>query len=335
MKPMKTLMTILAAAAVSACALSDTEIREALDEAAATPSTLDFKVGQAWTEKTVTHEYIATMKLEKGKFEYCAMDSFMTGTACPTVDGIVTVTEDEAVHHVVGEADLAGLALPGFAVRATWTTHARLENWDPRSNTMTSTGTPAKSVATGVYALGEANGFVVSAAMGDHDESRGSALYPSHPVAGEAFSDDRGNTWRVTEATTVTIGDQKNLKAHRAVKLANLQAGPIDHAFLLKNCVLMLQVGDTEWELKSLKGPGDICRNPFLLEERTEIVVAKDLQVQLRTHRRQLRFDEALGRRDDGTAWNFYDETLGEESILFILVEEYTTTESDIISLTY
>ncbi len=317
----------LASLALTACGLSEEELRQALEAAEPPPSSqLDFRVGQSWTESLTNKKTRRLLKYENGSYAYCDLGDFNTGSECPSeVVADTNVTTSETVNYVVAKVDAAPLALPGFAVRATTTTS---KNWAYLDDVV-------ESRSTELFTLGEHNGFVVKlVGDGDLDETMREALYPARPEIGGVYVDDKGAAWRVPEATTVDIGDLTDLQAHRIVKTTKLAKEGIDRDWLIRNCVLKTTLSDTDTRVRALNDSGEPCREPWLVEESIETVVHDDIRVKYTLRQRWLSLYTVGARIDGYVLVDHYETARGDDALVFGFHEEAITEEGEVIRLT-
>ncbi len=337
MKNVKKIVLGVVSLTFAACGLSDQEIENALRDADDSPAGhLDYRVGLKWTESTRRTDTHLLLKYENGAYTYCDLGDLMTGSDCPTpVEGEATVAETETVHHVVGKVDAASLALPGYAVRTTTTTRERLEGYDPETDTFSEDGEEVENRATDLFTLGEHNGFVVWLDGVDNDVSRGKTLFPSNPRVDGVYVDDMGGSWRVNEVATVDIGELTGLTAHRIHKATRRTMEQPDRDWLVRNCVLKVPISDTEFEIVTLKGNGDPCKGPWLLEETIELSLYHDVPVTYARKQRWLTLISAKARSDDTFLVDYYEKARGDDALVFRFDERTIIETGEVTSLTW
>lgn len=220
MKTIRFSMMALVGAGLIACGdVSNDDIKGALQDADATQSRLNIRVGETITRKRVeisrgdvgvglggTSDI--QYKFEQGKATVCEHNAAGGSTTnCGAFQSVLRTVTTESTDVVKEKADLAFSELPGYVVEQTQKVTEDEQFFYPVAGTNSSGNVPSVSTSNMLYTIGEWNNFVVIVPEGgEGDVGNSATLYPVNPARNRTYTDDRGRSWTVTGVETVTAG---------------------------------------------------------------------------------------------------------------------------------
>jgi hypothetical protein len=154
-----------------------------------------------------------------------------------------------------------------------------------------------KNASTVYFTLAEHNGFVVRWNESPaRDDTKGVALYPSHPVQGETYTDDAGMVWTAVGTSKIEVGDDTFSAADVTATVSRVDLQTLNT--LIRKCFLRTAAG-TGYTQVSLKSE---CRQSFTTVYSVYASVSHDLALAVTAHRVTVEIqDHDFGIRDATT----------------------------------